>query len=175
MSTPTPNPPPNPPPNPTGSIGDGPRGREVRITRRFSAPIDDVWAAATEPERMRRWIGFWEGDPATGRVRFTMSAEGEDVPAEEVTTVECDPPRRLVVDTAVREQTWHLRLELSHDGGVTTLVFAQLVGDDDLSSVGPGWEYYLDRLGAVLAGGDVGAVVWDDYYPAMREYYAGLV
>src|SRR3954469_16179359 len=41
-------------------------------------------------------------------------------------------------------------------------------------SVGPGWEYYLDRLGAVLIGGDVTAIDFDrDYYPAMAAHYGG--
>ena len=36
------------------------------VTRTFHAPIDDVWAAVTEPERLARWLGTWTGDPATG-------------------------------------------------------------------------------------------------------------
>ena len=40
-----------------------------------------------------------------------------------------------------------------------------------VDSVGPGWDYYLDRLVAVEAGRDVGTVVWDDYYPALAEHY----
>lgn len=35
----------------------------VVYTRTFAAPIDDVWAAATEPDRLVLWIGTWEGDP----------------------------------------------------------------------------------------------------------------
>lgn len=161
-------------PTPTGTVGEGPRGTEVRLTRAFRAGIDEVWAAATESARMERWIGHWEGDPASGRILFTMSSEGENVPAEEVTILECAPPHRFVADTRVGERTWHLRLELDHADGVTTLLFAQLLGDDDMSSVGPGWEYYLDRLASVMGGGDASSVVWDDYYPAMREYYAEL-
>ena len=42
-------------------------------TRTFAAPIEDVWAAITEPERLARWIGTWTGDPASGRVRFAMT------------------------------------------------------------------------------------------------------
>jgi hypothetical protein len=38
--------------------------------------------------------------------------------------------------------------------------------------VGPGWEYYLDRLVAAETGGDVAAIDFDrDYYPAMQEHY----
>ena len=39
-------------------------------------------------------------------------------------------------------------------------------------SVGPGWEYYLDRLVAAETGGDPATVDFDrDYYPAMAEHY----
>ena len=36
------------------------------VTRTFHAPIEDVWAAVTEPERLARWLGTWSGDPAIG-------------------------------------------------------------------------------------------------------------
>ena len=39
-------------------------------------------------------------------------------------------------------------------------------------SVGPGWEFYLDRLVAAETGGDVAAIDFErDYYPAMVEHY----
>jgi len=161
-------------PTATGTLGDGPRGREVRLTRTFRAPIEDVWAAVTESDRLERWIGRWEGDPASGSVMFFMTAEGDDVEGEKFTILECDPPRRFAADTSVGEATWHLRVELAEHDGHTTLTFAQLLGDDDMSNVGPGWEYYLDRLSAALSGGDVTAVQWDNYFPAMSEYYRKL-
>lgn len=160
-------------PTPTGVVGDGPLGREVQLTRRFRAPIDAVWAAMTESERLERWIGRWEGDPRTGRVDFYMTAEGDDVPAEEYRIEVCEPPHRFAGTTSVGDDQWRLRFELSESEGVTTLVFAQAVVDD-LDNVGPGWEYYLDRLEVALAGGDVAAVSWDSYYPAMRSYYVEL-
>ena len=53
------------------------------IERELRAPLEDVWAACTDPTRMERWIGTWSGDPAAGVVSFRMTAEGEDVPAED--------------------------------------------------------------------------------------------
>ena len=39
-------------------------------------------------------------------------------------------------------------------------------------SVGPGWEYYLDRLVDAETGADPSARDFErDYYPAMRDYY----
>ena len=158
-------------PVPNGMVADGPLGRELQLTRQFRATIDAVWAAMTQSERLERWIGRWEGDPRTGRVDFFMTAESEDPPAEEYRIEVCEPPHRFAGTTAVGDDQWRLRFELSEQGGVTTLLFAQAIVDD-LGDVGPGWEYYLDRLDAALAGGDVAAVPWDAYYPAMKAYYA---
>ena len=58
----------------------------------------------------------------------------------------------------------------------TTLRFGQRLGpQDDVGSVGPGWEYYLDRLVAVRDGRDVASIVWDDYFPVLQPYYEELV
>ena len=98
------------------------------LTRTFAAPLEDVWAACTEPARMQRWIGTWTGDPASGEIAFRMTAEGEDVP-EEVYLVEvCEPPRRFVVrsrdaapfseDGSGPRVTWQHTLELDEADGV---------------------------------------------------------
>lgn len=168
----------NAPRTPTGTVTDGPYGRELQIIRRFQAPIEDVWAAVTESPRLQRWLGRWEGDPSTGKVRFLATAEGEDVPAQDVEITECQPPYVLGVlleeSTADGPEHWRIRLELSHDAGVTTLLFAQAIVDQ-LASVGPGWEYYLDRLATAIDGRDPGVIVWDDYYPSMSSHYAAFV
>jgi uncharacterized protein YndB with AHSA1/START domain len=160
-------------PVPTGNVAEGPLGTEIQLTRRFRAPIDAVWAAMTESERLERWIGRWDGDPRTGRVDFYMTAEGDDPPAEEYRIELCEPPHRFAGTTAVGDDQWRLRFELTEEAGVTTLLFAQAIVDD-VGDVGPGWEYYLDRLAASVADGDVAAVEWDAYYPAMKDHYSAL-
>ena len=42
------------------------------------------------------------------------------------------------------------------------------------ADVGPGWDYYLDRLVAAETGGDVAAVDFTDYHPADSDYYRSL-
>ena len=147
------------------------------LERTFRAPASDVWAAVTEPERLVRWIGTWSGDPASGAVMFRMTAEGEDVAAEAVTIHECDPPRRLELTIANSDEAsgqWHLELELAEAAGLTTLTFAQRLDDPAMATdVGPGWEYYLDRLVVAQAGGDVAAVAWPDY-EGMSGHYGPL-
>jgi len=149
----------------------------VVFTRTFRAPIEAVWAAVTEPGRLERWIGTWTGDPASGEVSFRMTAEGEDVPAETYYIDVCDEPRRLVTRSWSAddpETVWRLELDLAEADGVTTLTFAQAMDDPKMAeNVGPGWDYYLDRLVAAEDGGDVTAISFDDYYPGFADHYRG--
>jgi uncharacterized protein YndB with AHSA1/START domain len=127
-----------------------------------------------------RWIGTWDGDPDEGSVQFRMTAEGEDVDAQTFHIRECTPPTRLVVDSQAPYDTdvpvdWRIELTLSESDGVTTLEFVQGLPEPRVAeNVGPGWEYYLDRLVAAESGGDVTGVVWDDYYPAQSAPYAAM-
>jgi uncharacterized protein YndB with AHSA1/START domain len=151
----------------------------IVLERTFRAPIDDVWAAATHPERMVRWIGTWEGDPASGEVQFRMTAEGEDVEAQAWTVHVCEPPHRLLVQSRGpydgAEVDWRIELTLSEADGVTTLQFVQGLPEPRMAEdVAPGWEYYLDRLVVAHRGGDAATVVWDDYYPWMSEPYGRM-
>jgi uncharacterized protein YndB with AHSA1/START domain len=149
----------------------------VAFERTFHAPIDDVWAAVTESDRLARWIGSWEGDPDSGEVSFRMLYEGEGHPAERFVIEECVPPARLVITTESPSpegtaEFWHLRLELTEADGVTTFTFLQSVPDPTMAeSVGPGWDYYLDRMLVAEAGDDPGSLDFDDYYPALSDHY----
>ncbi len=153
----------------------------VVLARAFRAPVEDVWAAVTEPERLERWIGTWTGDPSTGQVAFRMTAEGEDAEAEIQRIDVCEPPHRLVTRSVTPgpdgtgEIEWVLELDLTESDGVTTLTFAQVVHDAEMAStVGPGWEYYLDRLVAAETSAEVADVSWDDYYPGLSDHYRSL-
>lgn len=147
----------------------------IVFERTFHAPIADVWAAVTEAERLVRWIGTWTGDPTSGEVYFRMTAEGEDVAEEKIVIDECRAPTRLVMRPARpddRSLVWTWQVDLSEADGVTTLTFAQEVCDVTLAeSVGPGWDYYLDRMVAAETGTDLAAIDFDDYYPKLAAYY----
>jgi len=162
-------------PRPSGRRDDRDGTAYVVFERTFAAPIADVWAAVTEPERLVRWIGTWAGDPASGEIAFRMTAEAEDAPEERILIDECHEPTRLVMRSArPDDQTllWTWQVDLSEADGVTTLTFAQEVCDVTLAeSVGPGWDYYLDRMVAAETGGDLSAIDFDDYYPEFAAYY----
>lgn len=158
---------------PTGRIEQR-DGQHVLVqTREFRAPIEDVWAAVTEPERLARWIGSWTGDPESGSVLFRMLFEGEDHAGETMEIRACDPPHRLHLTSQVGDQRWLLELDLTHAGGITTLTFSQPgVTQEQVGDVGPGWDYYLDRLVDAETGVDPARRDFErDYYPATSEHY----
>ena len=65
-------------------------GRQVRLQRTYDAPIDDVWDALTNPERIGRWFLPISGDYRLGgNYQFEGNAGGE--------IVECARPNRLRV------------------------------------------------------------------------------
>ena len=157
-------------PAPTGRIEERDGEHVLVQTREFRAPIEDVWAAVTEPERLARWIGTWTGDPTTGRVTFAMTFEGQEEGDAMVIRV-CEPPHRLHVSTQVGDELWPLELDLSHENGVTTLTFRQPgVTREQVGNVAPGWDYYLDRLVDAESGADPSLRSWEDYLPTGSHY-----
>ncbi|WP_239520787.1 SRPBCC domain-containing protein [Blastococcus saxobsidens] len=81
-----------------GTVTTTPDGRQrLEFERSWPDPVEDVWSALTEPDRLARWIGTFDGDRRPGGTgTFTMTHE--DQPVGEPMTIEvCEPPNRLVV------------------------------------------------------------------------------
>jgi uncharacterized protein YndB with AHSA1/START domain len=160
----------------TGTVTDIDGEAHLVLTRTLEGRASDVWRDLTDSDRLERWIGRWEGDPSSGSVQFYMTTEAEDPQPEQYTILECDAPRRFAGNTSVEGGAWHLWFELAEAGGATTLTFGQRLNPtDDVGSIGPGWEYYLDRLEAARAGREASAVAWEDYFPALQPAYLRLV
>jgi uncharacterized protein YndB with AHSA1/START domain len=160
-------------PLPTARLMPTTDGNDLILTRTFRAPIDDVWASVTEPERTARWFGPWEGDAAPGRtIRAQMTYE-EGAPWCELQIDACEPPRRLAVSMSDEAGDWHMELRLSESAGTTELQLVQhLTTTKGIGETGPGWEYYLDMLVAARNGTE--APSFDDYYPAQRDHFESL-
>lgn len=157
----------------TGRLDDG----DLVLRRRFSATIDDVWDSITISERLARWFGTWTGDPATGTVMVTMNAEPEEYPAIAYDIEVCEPPRLLIVHSVDDYGTWHLRVEITEDGDDTVLELRQIRIDPSMArDVGPGWEWYLDRLVAAVADEQPpGIDAFEQRYMAMSDEYGTMV
>ncbi len=148
--------------------------RSLQWERTLDLAPEEAWAAITDSDRMAAWIGEWTGNPADGFVMFAMTAEG-DGPASRAEIRVCEPPHRYGVVTSSDFGSWHLELEVAATGEGSVVTMRHVIEDPaGLENIGPGWEYYLDRLVAAESGGDPASIVWDDYYPAQREHYEQL-
>lgn len=118
-----------------------PNETDVVAVRRFAAPAALVWAAHTEPEHVRRWLGQPHSPMVDceidlrvgGRYRYTWSLPDGSSFGFSGTYVEIDPPRRLVSTEVYEPQAGqapspdhpvaeaHNTMELVEDAGGTTL------------------------------------------------------
>ncbi|RKN47804.1 SRPBCC family protein [Micromonospora endolithica] len=158
---------------PSGRLVGTGEGADLVLTRRFRASVADVWASITDPDRTARWFGRWEGDAGPGRTIKVQMAYEDDAPWFDLLIEACEPPRRLVASMVDEHGSWHVEMRLAEAAGSTELTFTQhLESTDGVGETGPGWEYYLDLLVAAHTGEPQRE--FDDYYPAMKDYYEGL-
>ena len=138
-------------------------GVVLRFDRVVPAAVERVWAALADPATCALWYGAWTGDPASGSVLVTMSAE-EGAPVEEVAVEECLPHTRLVVVLGVPGTgVWRVALDLAPAPAGTALSFTQrFASAQDAAGAAPGWHYYLDRMTSAVLGEPV-AQQWSDY------------
>jgi uncharacterized protein YndB with AHSA1/START domain len=146
----------------------------VRIKDRFDTGIDDLWSALTDPGRLARWIGEFDGDLRLGgefRARYFDGWEGTG-------RVEaCEPPRRLLVLTRhVRQVEEHtVEATLTADGDHTILVLEQRgMPVNLLAEYGAGIQVHIEDLAAHIAGRercDVEAR-WGELLPAYEALAA---
>jgi uncharacterized protein YndB with AHSA1/START domain len=134
----------------TLSVADG-KG-VVRMEERYDTDIDDLWSALTDPRRLARWLGEFEGDLRLGgefRARFFDGWEGTgrvDV---------CEPPRHLLVMTRhVRQVDEHAaEVTLTVDGDHTILVLEERgMPVSLLADYGAGIQVHIEDLAVHIAG-----------------------
>jgi uncharacterized protein YndB with AHSA1/START domain len=127
----------------------------VRIESRFRTDPGDLWPALTDPGRLARWLGEFDGDLHLGgeyRSRFFASG------AEATGRVEaCESPRRFTVVTkgpnASDEQV--IEVTLTAGGAGTVLVIEQSgLPLKWLAVFGAGLQIHVEDLAAHLAGGE---------------------
>ena len=124
----------------------------VRMEDRLDTDIDDAWSALTDPGRLARWLGEFEGDLRLGgefRARYFDGWEGTgrvDV---------CEPPRHLLVMTKhVRQADEHaIEATLTADGDHTILILEHRgMPVNLLPAYGAGIQVHIEDLAAHIAG-----------------------
>jgi uncharacterized protein YndB with AHSA1/START domain len=125
----------------------------VRMEDRFDTDIDDLWSALTDPGRLARWLGEFEGDLRLGgefRARFFASG-WEGTGRVDV----CEPPRHLLVMTKhVRQADAHaVEATLTADGDHTIVILEERgMPVNLLAAYGAGIQVHIEDLAAHIAG-----------------------
>jgi len=149
----------------------------VRMEDHFDTHIDDLWSALTDPGRLARWLGEFEGDLRLGgefRAHF-FSSGWEGTGRVEV----CEPPRHLLVMTRDDRQDEEHAIEatLTADGDHTILILEERgMPVNLLAAYGAGIQVHIEDLAAHIAGGercDAGAR-WEELQPAYEALAAKL-
>src|SRR5215467_8077873 len=136
-----------------GSLRSADGKSVVRMEDRFGTDIDDLWSAFTDPGRLARWLGEFEGDLRLGgefRARFFASGwEGTGrVDA-------CEPPQHLLVMTKDDGQADEHAIEatLTADGDHTILILEERgMPVNLLAAYGAGIQVHIEDLAAHIAG-----------------------
>src|SRR5215469_12028944 len=159
-----------------GSLRSADGKGTVRMQDRFDTDIADLWSAITDPRRLARWLGDFEGALRLGgtfRARFFASGwEGTG-------RVEaCEPPQRLLVTTKHRNQPDEHAIEatLAADGDQTILVLEERgMPLEQLAAYGAGIQVHVEDLAAYLAGGERcdADARWNELLPAYQDLAAG--
>lgn len=150
-------------------------GRAVVLRRTYRAPIEDVWDAVTDPERLSRWLR-----PVTGDLRPGGNYQLQDNAGGEI--VRCEPPRLLAVTWRYGEGNpsrvqvrlvpgghGDTELELTHEGIIDDSHW-KVYGP---GAVGVGWELSLLGLEWNLRGGQIGPVETWLASDEAREFMTG--
>jgi len=124
---------------------------DVRFERFYPRPVETVWSALTEPERLKDWMGASRVEPFVGG-RIELMIGGVQPMTGRILV--WDPPKTL-------EFTWSnadtqgsvVRYELFRDGGGARMIFTHKGIPYARSGLMlPGWHTFLARLRSLLDG-----------------------
>lgn len=132
------------------------------IERRFSAPVEDVYDAWTNPDRMIKWFMAgpdWRADVEAdaqpgGGFRVVMHTPDDQALESFGTYEQLEPPRRIVFtwnSYAVQETMVTVELEPVDGGTHLTLIHDGLGAVDVIDRHRGGWSKMLDNLAVMAA------------------------
>ena len=133
------------------------QGHELRYERRLNHPVEEVWAALTEPPRIRDWLGRAERFELEVGGAYEIHWENSDA-VMEATITKLEPPRLLETDS---ESHGRLRWELAADGaGCRLTLIVTMDAPEHLTKAAAGWHLHLDLMESRLDGAT--PVNWDE-------------
>nr|BFE84420.1 hypothetical protein GCM10020093_070210 [Planobispora longispora] len=120
------------------------------LRRDYDAPVQDVWEALTDPDRVKRWFYPLSGDLRPGGdFQLEGNAGGR--------ILSCEAPRLLKVTFGAETSVLEVRLSPGGEGATTlelehTVPLAMAGSGAGALYVGPGWDGGLLALGLFLEG-----------------------
>lgn len=142
---------------------------DVRFERLYRRPVESVWKALTEPERLSDWMGQSYVEPFVGG-RYETMLDGLKPNRGRVRIWE--PPTLLEYDFRNDHAPHSIaRWELSPAQTGTRVVFSHLgMPYANSNLMLPGWHVYLRHLGVSLDGAPPGD--FEQSWRAMQHIYA---
>jgi len=157
-----------------GTLGSADGKGVVRMEDRYDTDVADLWSALTQPDRLARWLGDFEGDLRVGgEFKAHFFASGWEGTGR---VEECEPPHSLRVATRGTGAPHGHSIEamLTADGDNTVLVIeARGMPLDLLAAYGAGNQVHLEDLAAHIAGRD--RVDAEARWAELEPHYAQLV
>jgi uncharacterized protein YndB with AHSA1/START domain len=140
----------------------------VLMRRSYDTPIQDVWDAVTQPDRIKRWLL-----PISGELRVGGRFQLEGNAAGEILT--CEPPRLLRTTFGDPNSIVEVRLTPQGDADTVlelehTVPLAMVQSSAGALYVGPGWDGALMGLGRFLHGEAIGDPVAAASSPEVQEF-----
>jgi uncharacterized protein YndB with AHSA1/START domain len=147
-----------------------PQDSEIIAKNAFPVPIDRVWRAWTDPERLMKWFGQKAGSlqkadvdlRAGGDWRFMFNSPGEPLMALEGVYEEIEAPSRLVfswrhvsedaagAQTATPYSKVAVTLKGTESGTHVQIRHSYIQTLEGRTGVSTGWDASLSSLGAML-------------------------
>jgi uncharacterized protein YndB with AHSA1/START domain len=125
----------------TRTAPDGDEALALAITETYDGPVEEIWDALTNPERIPRWFLPVSGDLVVGgKYQLEGNAGGE--------VLSCDPPRAFGITWEYGGDVSWVEVELTPAGGGTRLELRHI------AKPSPHWDQY--GPGAVGIGWDLG-------------------
>lgn len=150
------------------AYGEATDARTVRFERLLPGPVERLWAYLTEPEKRARWLASGPMDLRAGGkapLFFRHSDFADDpIPSRyasmkdgvtsDLTVVDVDPPRLLVLTWPEAGSPSEVTFELFPKGNKVALVVThrRLPDSAAMANVASGWHAHLMVLEAELEG-----------------------
>jgi len=149
-------------PRDLGTVESSGTAHRLRFERHLSHPVEDVWAAVTEPDRMARWLAASVVEPCVGgavELRWLNTEDGGEPVTARGRVTAWEPPRVVEYDTDVHGR---LRFELTPAQDGTRLVFTVEITmpPEHLLKNVAGWHVHLEHLDDVLDGASIDWAHW---------------